>query len=354
MAEYVVDTGRLRDNASAIAGLQRDLDAIAVRLGAMQLGSILKVKASTALVAQIGDCKWAVAHQSDDMGRLARGLEQLAELYDTCEQELKNPKTQAEKDKEVAAEKENEEKWWDKWLPDLSDIVKWLGSKCVPLGFIYGLDKFFEGPSGHISGVKSLISAIGNGTKAIFGSGKASWLEKGSKFFGFYKQDVGGLSDSYSKWLKGMKIGKNATVAENVAAGCKWAGYALSFVGEFFDNKDEYEAGGMSTGRFAAETVIEGAVDVGLSIGAGILVAAALPASAPAIVVGAVGAGVVWLADTVVENLSGQDIDEWVSDIVIDGGKAITGAAKDLGKAVGKGVRNGAKAIGKWAKGLFS
>ena len=114
-----------------------------------------------------------------------------------------------------------------------------------------------------------------------------------------------------------MNLGKQTTGAGKVATICKWAGYALTFVSEGIDN---YKENGLSW-RFAGETVIEGGTYVGLSILAGVAAAAALPATAPVILVGAAAAGVVWLGDTVVEYLSGQDIGEWVSDLIYGDGK---------------------------------
>lgn len=362
MAEYTVNTDGLRRIADTVGGLQRDLDAVAMKLGAMQLGSILQIKASTAMIAQINDCRRAASNQSDDMGKLARGLDELAQLYDTYENNLKEPKTQAEAD-EQGIGKEEESK---SPFPDWKEVIKWLSKKSVPFSLIATWNGFGKGGwGGFVDGTKNLLYAIGNTASSLFGKGTGS--ENLLKFLGLNKNGVGGLGESWNKWLSGMKIGENATLAEKTAVVCKWAGYAMSFVGEAVDNAEEFGDNFYKDGRFWGETVIEGATDVALGIGAGILVAAALPASAPAIVVGAAGAAVVWAGNALVEGLTGQDIDEWVSDLVYGDGKVAEvkewvgdklddagEALKDIGSDIAGGVKSAGKAVCKWAKGLFS
>ena len=116
MAEFVVNTTQLASCAAQMSALQRELDAVAVKLGAMQLGSVLQIKASTALIGKIGDCKWAAAHQSDNLGDLAKGLNEIAELYETCERRLTEPRTQAQANANSAAEEDHN---------ILYDIAEW-------------------------------------------------------------------------------------------------------------------------------------------------------------------------------------------------------------------------------------
>ena len=95
MTDFVVNTNQLRNCAGRISDMQKELDSVAVRLGAMQLGSIIQIKASTALIGAVSDCKWAAAHQSDDLGRLARGMQEIADLYENNENHLSEPKTKS-------------------------------------------------------------------------------------------------------------------------------------------------------------------------------------------------------------------------------------------------------------------
>lgn len=103
MAEFVVNTVQLNSCANQISGLQRELDSVAMRLAGMQLGSVLQMRASATLIARVGDCKWAAVHQSDNLGKLARGLEDVAGMYDRCETNLSEPKTQAQAEAQAAA-----------------------------------------------------------------------------------------------------------------------------------------------------------------------------------------------------------------------------------------------------------
>ena len=93
MAEFAVNTTQLKNCSAQISALQRELGGVASRLGALQLNSVLRVRASAALVNRITDCRWAVEHQSGDLSSLARSLDNIAKLYDICEKNLKDPKT---------------------------------------------------------------------------------------------------------------------------------------------------------------------------------------------------------------------------------------------------------------------
>lgn len=361
MAEFVVNTSQMKSYANQISALQRDLDAVAVKLGAMQLGSVLRIKASTALVGKIADCKWAAAHQSDNLGRLARGLEDIAELYENCEKNLADPKTQAQAEAQAQAQAQAQgnasEKGYEfKW----PNIIEWLGKKSVPFSLISALSGFMKGDAkGIVSGLKNLTYAIGNGTKAIFnpaGGVNADWA---SKLFGFAGHGVGGLKDSWQKTWEGLRLSKQTNWVGKTATVCKWAGYALTFVADGIDNYNEFD--GDMGARFWGETIVEGAVDVGLSIGAGVLIAAALPASAPAIVVGAAAAGVVWAANEACEWITGgRDIAEVIGDAVCDGAEwvgrtaqNIGEAAREAGKNIAEGAKNAWNSTCKWVGGLF-
>lgn len=139
MAEFVVNTVQMNNCASQISSLQRELDSVAARLAGMQLGSVLQIRASSALIARVGDCKWAAVHQSDNLGKLARGLEEVVGLYDRCETNLSEPKTQAQAESQGSgsgADAEEEDNWnlWDAIL----DNIPWLDALGAGTEFILG------------------------------------------------------------------------------------------------------------------------------------------------------------------------------------------------------------------------
>ncbi len=343
MAEFVVNTDQLRSNADRIAALQRELDSGAVRLGAMQRGSVLQIKASTALIARVGDCKWAAVHQSDNLGRLARGLDDIALIYDNTEKNLTEPKTQSEATAEAGGSGSGAGSGTAEGnsniLETIAELLEVVGENCPPIGLLAAVARCCEGDAvGYTNALKNLVSAVGNAADGLFcQSGVPAW--KG--LLGLYDDGAASIGDAAQKFLDDMSIGKQANAAGKVATICKWAGYALTVVSEGFEN---YEENGLSL-RFVAETTIESGVSIGLSIGAGILAAAALGPTAPAILVGAVGAGAVWVVDSVVEWATGQDIGEWVSD-------GICGAVEWVGdgiQAAGEWVGEGIEAAGEWA-----
>ena len=357
MAEYKVNTVQLQNYAAQISALQSNLDAVALKLGGMQLGSVLRIKASTALVGKITDCKWAAVNQSNNLGKLARGLEDVAELYANCEKALSDPKTQAQADA-IAAE--NAPGFWDQFIdhtPSWQNLLKWLGSKCAPLAGLSAIFSFREGDAmGIANGIKTLCSAVGTTCKAVTAVNGGGWSLDLMKFFGFAKQDVDGLSNSWNKWVDSMKFGENASGWEKGAVVAKWAGYALTAVVNGIDNYNEYQEDvSMTVGRAVGETIVESAVDIGLSIGAGVLIAAALPATAPAILVGAAAAGVVWVGNEVCEWITGgRDLGEVAADFVCDSVEAVGNAVSNVADAVADGVSTAWNGICNWAGGLFA
>lgn len=133
---------------------------------------------------------------------------------------------------------------------------------------------------------------IGNWKK---GSALTEIAEKTAKYSddavvtGLLKSELDGFIPSTAK-----------NVGENLKVGAQWFGVAISAVTNGMDNYDDYQDGKMSANRAIVETVSETAVDVVIGAGSVALVGAgvtALGLSAPAVAVGAVAAGAVWLVD---------------------------------------------------------
>lgn len=337
MAEYAVNTDQLRSNADRIAALQRELDSVAVRLGAMQLGSVLQIKASTALIGRVGACKWAAAAQSDDLGRLARGLDDIARLYDETENNLADPKTQAQTREHGGGGTEiPEQSVWDDIWGGFKDIWGVVGEGAGPLAVLHGLfgwgDDWADDGSSIFGGIANMIFA---GIEVADDAGPAEWAKA---LFGLNPSStpINTWDDAVDDWLG--KVTWADDIGHNAGVVCQWIGYGLSFISSGIDNYSEFD-GDMANARFWGETVLEGVVDVGLGIGAGIAAAALLPTTWPAVVIGAAGAGVVWVANNVCEWITGgDDIGEVVANAVCDGVEATVEFVQDVGEAVADGV----------------
>jgi len=127
------------------------------------------------------------------------------------------------------------------------------------------------------------------------------------------------------------------------AAVAAWAGIALTGLMNWHSNVDEQKKseGKMSTGRVAAETISETAIDTIITFAGSALIGAAITTvtgavAAPAVVAIATGLGLAAI-NTGVEMFTGQTATEWVSDAILDGASY-----------VGSAIADGAKAVANW------
>lgn len=191
-----------------------------------------------------------------------------------------------------------------------------------------------------ISGLKDVVKIGGSvaeelykdrpdWSKALFGDWKiggaiSSLADKG--------YSVASKSDIFLSSLKAegarYSFTSAETVGEKIKVGTKWAGVALSAIGNAFGNYDEFN-GDLSNARFWEETVMETAVDIGIGALATAGATVVLGASAPAVAVGVAAVGVVWLADCGVKwltkTVSGEErgLTEVISDTILDKGEAV-------------------------------
>jgi len=345
MAEFKVNTVRLDAIADQLQSLQWDMDNIQQRLSKVQLGTVLQMRGSWGLQGRLMDCTVAVGNQENNLKKLSSRLEWVADLYKDCEKGLTDPKTQQEASSDTA----------NSVFDAIMDKVYKLN---MPLGLISMVWNFCQGnASDTVDGLKALARAVGDGTKAIFnvetGKINADW---GKRILGINMKDTKSFSEALASTYDEYFPGKNATKAAKVSSVAKWAGVALSFIGSGISNYGEFD--GDMNGRFWAETVTEGVIDVGknILISAGVVAGAAAlgVTSMPAIAVTAISVGVAWAADGICELITGKSVTELVSDAVVDAGERIVegvsrGVEKvvDGAKKVGKQIVDGAKNIGK-------
>ena len=362
MAEFAVKTHQLKNCANRISNLQRDLDSVAARLAGLQISSAIQSRASIGLMARVGDCKWAAIHQSNDLGRLAGGLGDVAELYEKYERNLTEPKTQDHSGTggtwAEGVEESGGSSWWDSILGGLSvfgsGVWDTLGGAAGPFGVLNALFDFGMGKPAE--GLKDLTEGASNilfGVQHALTNGADSFANWASSLLGFNQSGINGWGDALDDWLGKMDFGKQTSTVGKVGTVCQWAGYALSFLVSGVENYAEFD-GDMTNARFWGETVLEGVVDVGLGIGAGIAAAALLPATWPAIAVGAVGVGVVWVGNQVCEWITGgRDIGEVVADAVCDTVDAVVDGAKQVGRAISDGAKAAWDGVCDWVGGWW-
>lgn len=363
MAEFAVNTTRLKSCSTQISAVQRELGGVASRLGAMQWGSILRIRASTALANRITDCRWAADNQSGDLGSLARSLSDIAGMYDTCETNLMDPKTETQPQAQpggaaegVSYDEQTNEGNFPKWFEIVLELMGAAGEECGPLLTLVGLFGLFDGTGeGYAGGAKNILAGLSNIFGGLDFTDGGAIQVKWKDMFGLSPSDIGKFDwdGAVDDWISDHLVSGNNTWTENAGAVCKWASYALSFVVSGVKNYEEYQQGNMSNARFVGETLIEGSVDIGLGALAGVAAAALLPATWPAIAVGAVGAVAYWGIDKVCEWITGESIGENIANLVCDGVEATVDFVQDVGDAIADGVETAWNNVCDWVDGWW-
>lgn len=230
-----------------------------------------------------------------------------------------------------------------------------IGKGITTITDIFKGDYDWSSPKGYIDMLSNLVGITG---------GVASSASKG-----FSWQSLLGVSSEAKTFTQALKdnligdynFGAAEGVAENVGVACKWAGAALTVIGEGVENFTDDEN---SFGRALAETVGESAVKLGEAALVGAAVGSIIPGAGT--VVGAavaVAATVVvdWGLNAATNYLFGKDFDEAVSDVVIDTvetvGKAAWEGVKTVGNALGNAASSAKDTVCSWwsnTKNYFS
>jgi len=151
----------------------------------------------------------------------------------------------------------------------------------------------------------------------------------------------------YNSSANSLSMSATAKTFRNVGTIVKWGGIALSCIGNFSANLDEYN-GDFSNPRLYAETVAETAIDTGLGILATAGVATLAGASAPVWAVGVVSTGAILGLDWVSKQLFDVKASEVISDGLLNAAEAVGKTVKKAGKAIGKSVGKAVKATRKY------
>lgn len=233
--------------------------------------------------------------------------------------------------------------WEDTW-----DVIGEFG----PIGTgVSAVGQFFTGGTPCKSGLKFLKGAAditGDVAKNISSNTSFDWQsltniktvqnETAGKVFG-------DAIDDYN-------FSKAPNTAGKVAVAAKWVGTGLTVATTAYDNFVDEEN---SVGRSIAETVGESAVKVvtgvackaaATAIVTGIAATVGAPAVATAAAIGVVAVGISWAADKVCEAITGKDLAEATSDLVLD-------TAEKVGKAVGSAAKKVAGKVSGWWNKLW-
>lgn len=216
------------------------------------------------------------------------------------------------------------------------------------------------------------ITSVTKYVNSAFGKLLDAYAKKSNGSGDWYKGLIG-MNNAYSKidtssfWkaftsyldkeVSDLSMTGASTVAEKGKVLSKWAGYALTFIANGFENYDEFKES-EDWARATGETVVESTVDILMGIGAGALVTAglatagvAVTAGLPALVVAAGSAVVVMGANAVCKWVTGgKDIGEVAADAVYDLGNYLS----DLGSTVGNAIKGGVKSAWSSICGVFA
>ena len=186
-----------------------------------------------------------------------------------------------------------------------------------------------------------VISALWNGiTKGTFGD----WIKSGADILGEgIKYVTKGSSAKW--WERVLGLVKNtktpgAMFWDKLGFKSNPVGWFVNGVKAAVDNWDLVENGNLI--RFGTETFAEAGTNVLLGAGGAALATLILPAGAPVIAIGALGALAVWGVDSIVEALTGDTIAHHVGHAV---GEATDWVVEKGGQAVDWLVENGGKAV---------
>ena len=279
------------------------------------------------------------------------GARSVAQIASTWASYFDNPKDQKKVDqKEVSEPKQKEKKslwsWDDTW-----DVVGEFG----PVGTgISSVGQFFTGGvtcKSVLKFAKGAADITGDVAKNISSNTSFDWKSL-TNLKPVQNETAGKV---FSDAIDDYNFSKAPNTAGKVAVAAKWVGTGLTVATSAVDNYQEYRDGEISAVRSVAETVGESAVKVvtgvackaaATAIVTGIATTVGAPAVATAAAIGVVAVGISWAADKVCEAITGKDLAEATSDLVLD-------TAEKVGKAVGSAAKKVAGAVSGWWNKLW-
>ena len=401
MSTLRVDTDYMASVERDLGRMSTEMQNLRMQLNALQSGYASDVLQKIGAHGRFSQHIRKTGTLIEDAGRLSGGIRQSSDILDQCERQIRqlfegNAQGDAFAGKGavggvvaswqaaiagagaaagVMLSNGTGQSVWDRFAQEFSsnyglgDLLKGSGYIGTIYDFIQDIKKggswsdllktgvdifqFLSGAATTFSNYRKIGNAVGT-TKAmtwwaksvtgIKSLGRASTAK--NPFTRFANNLTNKTSPFNAQWKNVIGNFKGANgVGKAVAA---WGGVAVDGALNWFSNKEEQanSNGEMSDGRVIAETITETAVGTVLTYGAGIVVGAGVTAvlgtvAAPGIVVVALTGGVVAGINAGVNALTGKPVTEWVSDAILDGGKAI-------GDALGSAAKGVKESLGKW------
>lgn len=317
MSELVVKPSVMNRCVSSEQGIAKKLNNLSGEITSIQRSLSFNIRSRAKIDSQLTALAKVSQKNSQNSGQLAKVLSEAVGIYNSAENTVQgNIKTSTTKKGNNSSGKgsktntQNKNKEID-WKDVFKRLFKVVGKTGTPGSIIKAISGFFLGDGSFKDYGKATIDLIGS-------------------------------------------IGK-ACKSTIVSAASKWGSRFLTFIDQGVENAEEFNYD-FSNPRMYGETAIETIVKVG----GGAAVAAAIGAP------GWAGILIYEAVDFGLDYFTGQGIDEYASDFVMNvteyigehgdeiiegAGKVIDGAGKaigEIGKAVGDGAKQAGEAIAKW------
>lgn len=365
MSEILVKTNIMAQCVSSEQAMLKKLNSLAGEIESVQRSLSFNVKSRARINSQLASLAKVTQRNAEHMSSLASTLSNAASTYSSTEKRISGNvgSSAVKRNKASIGAKAGNTGSDDSW--DWNDIRKKLFSVIGTFGAAGGFSSLINSiiSQNPIDIGKGLLKLIGPGAKAagkMIGKSDVKWKEI---LFGMGEKVVKkGFSANWAEQLDGFKFYSSKTSAgatiHNVGAIAKWGGVALTAIGSFVGNVEEYK-GDFSDPRMYAETAVETGVSV-FGTMATISTTGAVLALIPGVGVPAWAATVIGTAiytggDFLVEKLTGQGIGEWAADGVVwageqivDFGKGFANTVSDAGKWVGNKIGGFGKTVASW------
>ena len=319
MEEFRIKSGRVRGCQHAMGRYAKTMRNQANDLDRIRNALRGKISSAEQIGERIRTISTIMEEQAVHFDTMGEKADVIAGLYEQAE-------------KNILGEKE--ESPWDLWSL-FSDLVGEVGFAGSVFSFVTSLPEWFDKDNWDdpiqwgldtAGSVVDFVSSVidMDDWKSIddwFGAGKY-WDWDGLGDFADDLSDLGTWNSFKKKFNTSFQHEMEDSISFVSDSG--WS-KALGIIGSVitvgtiaYDNFKEWDSGEITVERAVAETINEVAVDWVIGIGMTALATAVLPVGAPAVAVGAVAAGVTWLADCVCEGITGKGLTETISDAALD------------------------------------
>ncbi|MGO5113767.1 hypothetical protein ACTQ33_01880 [Candidatus Avoscillospira sp. LCP25S3_F1] len=305
--------------ADALGEHRRSLKISALSLQQIRADRFLQGDAFQAMFRVMDRILEACDQEYTNLKNLENGLREVHQTYLRYEQAIAEGKTP----EEVAKEETIAE-----WVGLLRDLIAESGVLGPLVSTILAPVTGWKDDTWVDMG-QNILKSLGNLNVDFSGKTKADWV---NELFGledvFNSVDGSSPGKAFASSIKnefvyGTGIKQSSTVpVSKLSVACKWGGYFLSLVGSAYENCEEFKGQEGKEARIVTETIVETGVDIGMgavatagvTAAASGLITAGVITTAPAVAVGAASVIVVWGVNKVCEELTGQDVGEWVAD----------------------------------------